>query len=411
MSKVHFKYGKFLIKCALAGFLLSPLHAQAAEDTEETIKTERRAVESKFGMNISLETSHPIPFKFQEPLTADTAKITWGNLDSMSKAKVFDGGQLNLGTQFLKAYTELALQIGVRMAIGNLYDGSAIGTGVKPDAINNYKATIIPIRFYARFAPFKLRVQPYAGAFIGVNAGSISYLNGPNEVHKESLAQVAAGLRVGLDFLLAGGFGLGLYGEGELSSKTAVKDSAVVSTSGVRFGLSIFYRIKIKPSKIEKVDSSEERLPEAYKNMLDQERAKNEDDEKARQDGETRIQLAFDEIRLGDDMRHDKRCGDAVEHYRKGLSYLPKTKEAAKNVGVPVRLDWAGCLVELDKMDEAVAILREAYEIDPDNMQVVNALEAIGAEAADSRDGANNDEGRAPVYSDDYGEESPIESL
>lgn len=344
---------------------------------EEQARAAKKRALPKTNINFALETSDPIPFSLGV-VNNQTEKITWSQLN-YGGIKFFDGGNLSFGGQFIDGYTELAAQLGFRMVKGNFVSGSVNGVGT----LESYSAFFVPVRFYVRFTNFKWKVRPYAGLFAGVNVGSVSFVDSHSET-KEPIVQFDAGARAGLDFDIVRGFGFGLYFEGELSTKQQISGSAPLSMTGMRAGLSLFYHFRRHPTDIQREEASSDDITQSYKNMQEAEERQREEErlaaEKAKEAEETRMKQAFDEIRKGDDAKFDRRCDLAIGFYKRGISYLPKNRDAGKNIEVPVRLDWANCLIELDKIKDALKVLQEANRIDPGNMQVIDAIEAIGGE-------------------------------
>lgn len=294
---------------------------------------------------LSVETIGHIP-KTLDRLTDNTERLSLSAL----KPILHETGII-YGVGVTELSSQIVMRIAYRFASGNFPPDSFIGNA----GVSRYALSGVPLSVGWRmtFLPYRVR------ALLGVDAGgAFTHMR----YERIDAGPVDSGWAWAWEIRGIGGVHVDIWQwlsarvfvEGRYGRAVVVTQGPEYSPSGLGIGIAIaatFDRPKAKALAAKPIDTGD-------------------DDDSLREYsslGASRIDHAFEVIRQADEAVKRRDFIDAEALYRRGVHLLPRDEETRRNVEVPVRVDWARCLIDVGRTDEAIRALDEALSIDPNH--------------------------------------------
>jgi hypothetical protein len=277
---------------------------------------------------------------------------------------------ISAGVGFPELDLELALRLGWGFAFGSLPKGSVVGGA---DTVG-YSLSAVPIAMGGRMllgpAPWPFRFL--LGGELGGQVVRMKYWSW----------RFGGRLYGGVHADVWQNLGVRLYAEGRFSQKLGMSVGPDVRLGLFGFGLAVVMALEPKPSRAqpeptvagEAARGQTDGAPAPATNATDAPDAA----------ASVSIELASATIRQADKAKARRDYVAAERLYREGVRQLPQDPETRRNLEVPVRVDWAKTLIEVGRSDDAMDVLREALQINPEDP----AARALIGELGDRRESA-----------------------
>jgi hypothetical protein len=275
------------------------------------------------------------------------------------------------GAGISELHSEILMRLGYRFAAGDFPAASVFGSA----RATHYDVDAVPVMLGWRMTFLPFRVRPLLGVDVGGSITRVSY----DRLQATTLTSGWVWSWEGR--LFAGAHadvwqfvGARLFVEARAARNVFVAQGVPLRTTGIGIGLAI--TAALDRPEVEALSQPPPSIDDA-------------EDDDLRQYGTldaNRMDRAFDIIRQADDAKKARDFIEAEGLYRRGVHLLPRDTETRRNVEVAVRVDWAECLTEIGRKDEAAAVLDEALAIDPTHARAQSLRATLPARPAPTAD-------------------------